>query len=236
LPPGHLHHLVRGTRGQDLRPRPHPQARMRAGRMRMGTCTSLSTAGENGPPCDGVADSRQTLRPARPRAVDTFLAAHPSGHLMTTGPDGVPDAALLAYFSAVATCRMKTGMELGGASLPTARRRTSTGGASPTKGLGNSSSDGPMPTSRRAGSPRAGARPGRPELDYSTVHLPGSARVHDDREWLRASDTMLTDLHESGRDHRWFVTDAPETYVNGQLRRGRRRRARRRAGRGQGGT
>jgi hypothetical protein len=155
LPPGHLHHLVRGTRGQDLRPRPHPQARMRAGRMRMGTCTSLSTAGENGPPCDGVADSRQTLRPARPRAVDTFLAAHPSGHLMTTGPDGVPDAALLAYFSAVATCRMKTGMELGGASLPTARRRTSTRGASPTKGLGNSSSDGPMPTSRRAGNPRS---------------------------------------------------------------------------------
>jgi len=28
----------------------------------------------------------------------------------------------------------------------------------------------------------------------------------------------LTDLHEAGRDHPWQVTDAPEPYVEGQLR------------------
>lgn len=202
----------------------------------MGTCTSLSTAGENGPPCDGVADSRQTLRPARPRAVDTFLAAHPSGHLMTTGPDGVPDAALLAYFSAVATCRMKTGMELGGAPCPPRAGERALAAHRRPRVWAIRHQTGRCLHLAVLVTLEAGARPGRPELDYSTVHLPGSARVHDEREWLRASDTMLTDLHESGRDHRWFVTDAPETYVNGQLRRGRRRRARRRAGRGQGGT
>jgi transcriptional regulator len=30
--------------------------------------------------------------------------------------------------------------------------------------------------------------------------------------------TTLTEVHESGREHPWAVTDAPERYVEGQLR------------------
>lgn len=57
-----------------------------------------------------------------------------------------------------------------------------------------------------------------PTWNYTTVHLTGTVRVHEDTEWLRAAVTALTDLHEHGRDHPWQTTDAPDRYVEGQLR------------------
>jgi transcriptional regulator len=57
-----------------------------------------------------------------------------------------------------------------------------------------------------------------PTWNYSSVHLTGTVSVHDDVEWLRDLVTRLTDLHEAGRQDRWAVTDAPETYVDKQLR------------------
>ncbi len=57
-----------------------------------------------------------------------------------------------------------------------------------------------------------------PTWNYTTVHLTGRARVHDDVEWVRAMVTALTAEHESHREHPWAVTDAPSPYVDGQLR------------------
>ena len=57
-----------------------------------------------------------------------------------------------------------------------------------------------------------------PTWNYTTVHLTGRVRVHDDVEWLRGMVTALTDAHESHREHPWAVTDAPSPYVEGQLR------------------
>jgi transcriptional regulator len=57
-----------------------------------------------------------------------------------------------------------------------------------------------------------------PTWNYSSVHLTGTVVVHDDVDWLRDLVTRLTDLHEAGRAERWAVTDAPETYVDKQLR------------------
>jgi transcriptional regulator len=57
-----------------------------------------------------------------------------------------------------------------------------------------------------------------PTWNYSAVHLTGTVTVHDDAAWVRDLVTRLTDLHEAGRDERWSVTDAPETYVDKQLR------------------
>jgi transcriptional regulator len=42
--------------------------------------------------------------------------------------------------------------------------------------------------------------------------------VHHDPEWLRDLVTRLTALHEQGRPEPWAVTDAPEEYVDKQLR------------------
>lgn len=57
-----------------------------------------------------------------------------------------------------------------------------------------------------------------PTWNYSAVHLTGRARVHDDVDWVRRAVTELTDLHEAGRTERWSLGDAPESFVEGQLR------------------
>ncbi len=57
-----------------------------------------------------------------------------------------------------------------------------------------------------------------PTWNYTAVHLTGTVRVHEDEEWLRTAVTDLTDAHEAGRAEPWAVTDAPERFVDGQLR------------------
>jgi transcriptional regulator len=57
-----------------------------------------------------------------------------------------------------------------------------------------------------------------PTWNYSAVHLTGTVTVHDDPAWLRAAVTDLTDAHEAGRAKPWQVADAPEQYLDAQLR------------------
>ena len=57
-----------------------------------------------------------------------------------------------------------------------------------------------------------------PTWNYSTVHLTGRARVRTDAAWLREAVTLLTDRNEAGRADRWHVADAPEGFVEKQLR------------------
>ncbi len=57
-----------------------------------------------------------------------------------------------------------------------------------------------------------------PTWNYTTVHFTGQVTFHQDPEWLRDIVTRLTDRFEAGRQDRWFVTDAPEKYIEGQLR------------------
>jgi transcriptional regulator len=56
-----------------------------------------------------------------------------------------------------------------------------------------------------------------PTWNYSAVHLSGTVRVHEDREWLRDVVTRLTGMHEDVRSEPWHVSDAPERYIDGQL-------------------
>ncbi len=57
-----------------------------------------------------------------------------------------------------------------------------------------------------------------PTWNYSSVHLTGTVTVHDDPEWVRDAVTRLTDRHEQPRAEPWAVTDAPETYVDKNLK------------------
>lgn len=57
-----------------------------------------------------------------------------------------------------------------------------------------------------------------PTWNYATVHVNGSIRFIEDRDWLRDFVGALTDVHEQGRPHRWNVGDAPEEYIDGMLR------------------
>jgi transcriptional regulator len=57
-----------------------------------------------------------------------------------------------------------------------------------------------------------------PTWNYTVVHLRGRVVVHDDPPWVRALVTRLTDRHEQQRAEPWAVADAPEDYVEKNLR------------------
>ncbi len=56
-----------------------------------------------------------------------------------------------------------------------------------------------------------------PTWNYDILAVHGDLVAHDDPEWLRDLVTRLTDHHERHRTAPWQVTDAPETYIRGQL-------------------
>ncbi len=56
-----------------------------------------------------------------------------------------------------------------------------------------------------------------PTWNYVVVQARGALRAIDDREWLRAFVTRLTDRHEGPRPAPWVVTDAPADYVETML-------------------
>jgi transcriptional regulator len=142
-----------------------------------------------------------------PADVDSFLAAHPAAQLVTVGPDGAPDATLLPY--------VLDGDRLL-AHLARANehwRRIEDGAPAlvVVSGADAYVSPGWYATKREHGRVV-------PTWNYSAVHLRGTVRVHDDADWVLDVVTRLTDLHESGRDEPWAVTDAPEKYVRANLK------------------
>lgn len=56
-----------------------------------------------------------------------------------------------------------------------------------------------------------------PTWNYAVVHASGPLRIIEDREWLRALVTRLTDRHEAAGDAPWKVTDAPAGYIDNLL-------------------
>jgi transcriptional regulator len=57
-----------------------------------------------------------------------------------------------------------------------------------------------------------------PTWNYTTVHFTGPVTFHRDDDWLRDVVTRLTERYEAGRERRWWVSDAPEQFIAGQLR------------------
>jgi len=57
-----------------------------------------------------------------------------------------------------------------------------------------------------------------PTWNYVMVQVRGLAKVHDDVEWLASQVTALTNTHEMKRKEPWAVSDAPESYIQSQLR------------------
>jgi transcriptional regulator len=57
-----------------------------------------------------------------------------------------------------------------------------------------------------------------PTWNYVTAPVYGELVVHDDPAYTRWVVELLTRKHEGGRDEPWSVSDAPEQFVEGQLR------------------
>jgi transcriptional regulator len=57
-----------------------------------------------------------------------------------------------------------------------------------------------------------------PTWDYVAVEARGKLLAFDDEARLHDLLVTLTDRNESGREHRWHVTDAPDDYVRKEMR------------------
>lgn len=57
-----------------------------------------------------------------------------------------------------------------------------------------------------------------PTWDYLAVEARGTLKVFEDEARLHALLVWLVDRNEAGREHRWYVTDAPDDYVRDQMR------------------
>ncbi|RYG97163.1 MAG: FMN-binding negative transcriptional regulator [Alphaproteobacteria bacterium] len=57
-----------------------------------------------------------------------------------------------------------------------------------------------------------------PTWNYVIVQVRGAVRIHEDAEWLRDHVGALSDAHEQGRAEPWAVSDAPDSFIAGQLK------------------
>ncbi len=57
-----------------------------------------------------------------------------------------------------------------------------------------------------------------PTWNYTMVQVHGTLRAIEDRPWLHALVTRLTDHHEDGRPAPWRVADAPPDYLEAMLK------------------
>jgi len=57
-----------------------------------------------------------------------------------------------------------------------------------------------------------------PTWNYVTVHAHGRLRIFDDPAWLRRQISALTETHEAGRALPWHVDDAPEAFLQSQVK------------------
>lgn len=57
-----------------------------------------------------------------------------------------------------------------------------------------------------------------PTWNYIAIHAPGTARIHEAPDWLRAHVTALTARHEARNALPWKLEDAPEEFIDGMLR------------------
>lgn len=57
-----------------------------------------------------------------------------------------------------------------------------------------------------------------PTWNYATVHVHGRLTVHEEPAWLADQIAALTGVHEAGRAEPWSVTDAPERFIEVQMR------------------
>lgn len=57
-----------------------------------------------------------------------------------------------------------------------------------------------------------------PTWNYAMVQVRGPVTVHEHADWLMPQVTALTDAHEGARAEPWAVTDAPERFVDMQMR------------------
>lgn len=136
-----------------------------------------------------------------------FLGRHAAGHLVTVGPDGIPDSTLLPVV-------IDGGRVLGHFARANPHwSRIASGSPALVVVTGADAYVSPSWYASKAAHGRV-----VPTWNYTEVHVRGAVTVHDDPDWVLDVVTRLTEGHESHRESPWAVRDAPAAYLRGQLR------------------
>jgi transcriptional regulator len=142
-----------------------------------------------------------------PAEVRSFAAAAGSLELITAGTDGVPWATRLPFVWEGDTVRM----HLARPNPHVAAIRAGSHALAVISGAEAYVSPSFYP---------AKAEHGRvvPTLNYSAVHLRGTATLIEDAAWLHAHVRALSDLYEAAEACPWSVDDAPGDFIDQHLR------------------
>lgn len=135
-----------------------------------------------------------------------MVAAVGSGQLVTTGPDGYPEATLLPVV-------WREDVVIAHLALANEHWRHLDGAAALLVVTGPDAYVSPSWYAAKAEHGRV-----VPTWNYSVVQLRGRVRVHRDPQWLRHAVDLLTHVHEAPRPEPWRTDDAPAAFVEGQLR------------------
>lgn len=145
------------------------------------------------------------FRETRPEALADAIAAYPLGTLVTTGARGLDATHLPLLF--------RDGVLRGHIARANPQGREYAAGS---EALAIFTGPQHYVTPNWYPSKREHGRV-VPTWNYVAIHARGPLTFHDDREWLRAFVTELTDTQERGTAAPWRVSDAPVEYIEAQL-------------------
>jgi transcriptional regulator len=149
---------------------------------------------------------------SRPEVLREFIAAHPLGLLVTQNRDGGIDANSMPFF-----------LDGGDAGSPGVLR-AHVARANAVWKSARDDVDALVVFQGPQGYVSPGWYPSKaehgkvvPTWNYVMVQARGRLRAIDDKAWLRAFVTRLTDHHEGRRPAPWAVTDAPADFIDATL-------------------
>jgi len=151
------------------------------------------------------------FREDRLETLHALIAARPLGTLIAQGPSGL-DASLLTFLiDADASPRGSLRAHLARANGQWRTLATADEAMVVFQDQGVYVSPGWYATKRETGKVA-------PTWNYVAVACWGRPTIIDDAGWLRALVDALTARHEQGRAAPWATTDAPPTFIEGQLK------------------
>ena len=149
---------------------------------------------------------------SRPAVLHDFIGAHPFGLLVTQGPAGDIEANSVPFLLDVA------------GEAPPGVLRAHVARANPVWSRARGDVDVLVVFQGAHGYVSPAWYPSKaehgkvvPTWNYLMVQARGRLRAFEDKAWLRAFVTRLTDTHEGGRPAPWAVSDAPADYVETML-------------------
>jgi transcriptional regulator len=153
------------------------------------------------------------FRETRPEILHALIRAHPFGLLVSNGPEGPVANALPFLLDADVPPNGRLRVHLAKAN-PHWRLLADNPGATVLvvfQGVDTYITPSWYQTKRETGKVV-------PTWNYAMVQVSGTARVIEDGAWLAEQIADLTNVHESPRPEPWAVTDAPETYIQSQIK------------------